>query len=88
LAAGTPTKAFADAGAVHIAGPANAKAELVKHTEHQAPALSAKIVGVETVDHPTYVELVAHARRFFKVDDQMPPRIRLRVVLLCALANC
>ena len=47
-----------------------------KDPQHRAPTLSAKIVGVETVDHPTDGELVAHARRFFKADSQMPPRIR------------
>jgi stalled ribosome rescue protein Dom34 len=67
---------IADAGAVLIAGPANAKTELVKHIERHAPALSAKIVGVETVDHPTDGELVAHARRYFKADHQMEPRIQ------------
>jgi stalled ribosome rescue protein Dom34 len=67
---------IADAGAVLIAGPANAKTELIKHIERHAPALSAKIVGVETVDHPTDGELVAHARRYFKADHQMEPRIQ------------
>ncbi len=31
---------------------------------------------VETVDHPTDGELVAHARKYFAVDRQMPPRGR------------
>ena len=68
--------AIADAGAVLIAGPANAKIELVKHIEKHAPALKAKIAGVETVDHPTDGELVAHARKFFGADHQSPPRVR------------
>ena len=67
---------IADAGAVLITGPANAKTELVKHIERHAPALRAKIVGVETIDHPTDGELVAHARRYFKADHQMQPRIQ------------
>lgn len=69
-------EAIADAGAVLVTGPANAKTELVKHIERHVPILSGKIVGVETVDHPTDGELVAHARTYFKVDHQMPPRVR------------
>ena len=69
-------EAIGDAGAVLITGPANAKTELVKHIASHVPALSAKIAGVETVDHPTDGELVAHARKYFKADHQMPPRIR------------
>ena len=69
-------EAIADAAAVLITGPANAKTELVKHIERHVPALSAKIVGVEGVDHPTDGELVAHARRYFKADHQMEPRIQ------------
>jgi stalled ribosome rescue protein Dom34 len=67
-------EAVADAGAVLITGPANAKTELVKHIERHAPALNARIAGVET-DHPTDGELVANARKYFKTDHQMPPRI-------------
>jgi stalled ribosome rescue protein Dom34 len=67
-------EAVADAGALLLAGPANTKTELSKHIAKHMPALSAKIVGVETVDHPTDGELVAHARRYFKADHQVPPR--------------
>ena len=66
--------AIADAGAVLVTGPANTKAELIKHIERHVPQLMAKISGVETVDHPTDGELVAHARRHFKADHQLPPR--------------
>lgn len=70
------TEAIADAGAVLITGPSNAKTELVKHIERHAPALSAKIAGVETIDHPTDGELVAKARKYFQADHQMQPRIQ------------
>ena len=70
------TDAIADAGAVLVTGPANAKTEFVKHIERHAPALGAKIAGVETIDHPTDGELVAHARKYFKDDHQMEPRVQ------------
>lgn len=63
--------AIADAGAVLIAGPANAKTELVKHIHRHAPALIEKIAGIETVDHPSDGTLVAHARHYFKAADRM-----------------
>ena len=69
-------ESIVDAGAALIAGPANGKTELVKHIERHLPMLSTKIAGVETVDHPTDGELVAHARKYFKEDHQMPPRVR------------
>jgi hypothetical protein len=67
-------KAIADAGAVLITGPANAKTELVKHIHAHEPQLMKIIVGIETVDHPTDGELVAHARTYFKAEDLMLPQ--------------
>jgi len=64
-------KSIADAGAVLITGPANEKTELVKHIQKHEPNLMKIIVGVETVDHPTDGELVAHARKYFKAEDEM-----------------
>ena len=69
---------IADAGAVLITGPANAKTELVKHLHHHDPRLMNVISGVETVDHPTDGALVAYARRYFKAADLMQPRVPQR----------
>lgn len=63
--------AIGTAGAVLIVGPANAKHELVKHIERFAPQLSSHVAAVETLDHPTDGELVAHARHFFHTADRM-----------------
>ena len=67
-------EAVADAGAILITGPANAKTELVKHIHHRDAALMGRIKGIETVDHPTDGELVAHARKYFKAEDLMTPQ--------------
>jgi hypothetical protein len=67
-------QSIADAGAVLITGPANAKTELVKHIQKHDPGLMKLIVGVETVDHPTDGELVAFARKYFKAEDEMLPQ--------------
>jgi stalled ribosome rescue protein Dom34 len=66
---------IADAGAVLITGPANAKTELVKHIHHHNPKLANAIVGVETVDHPSDAQLIAHARAYFKTTDRMLPQM-------------
>lgn len=67
--------AIKGAGAVLVAGPANAKTELIKHISHHDPDLATIIVGVETVDHPSDAALVAHARAYFKTEDRMRPQI-------------
>jgi stalled ribosome rescue protein Dom34 len=67
-------ESIADAGAVLIAGPANAKTELVKHIHQHAPKLMNVIVGVETVDHPRDAELIAYAKKYFKAADRLLPQ--------------
>jgi len=67
--------AIAHAGAILIAGPANAKTELAQYLKEAHPALAQKISGVEPLDHPTDGELVALARSFFKADDRMYPQL-------------
>ena len=54
-----------------IVGPASAKHEFVKFVHEHHRSLASKIVGVETADHPTGKEIVAHARRYFKASDRM-----------------
>jgi stalled ribosome rescue protein Dom34 len=62
---------LADAGAVLITGPANAKTELVKHIHRHDPKLMNAIAAVETVDHPSDAALVAYARKYFRAADRM-----------------
>ena len=54
------------AGQVLIVGPSTAKLELLRHLGKEARATEAKVVGIETVDHPTDGQLVAYARRYFR----------------------
>jgi hypothetical protein len=64
-------EAIDGAGAVLITGPASAKHELVKHIDRHPSTLRARVAGVETLDHPSDGELVAHARQFFRAADRM-----------------
>ena len=56
---------------VLVVGPASAKHEFAKFVQEHHRNLESKIAGVETADHPTGGEIVAHARRYFKASDRM-----------------
>jgi len=66
-------ESVADAGAVLITGPANAKTELAEHIRLHDPKLMKAIAGVETVDHPSDGQLVAYARKYLMATDRMLP---------------
>jgi stalled ribosome rescue protein Dom34 len=67
--------AVAEARAVLVTGPANAKTELMKHIERHSPQIAERVVGIETLDHPSEAALVAHARKYFRGADRMRARI-------------
>jgi stalled ribosome rescue protein Dom34 len=54
-----------------VVGPAATKLAFIKHVHKHDHALEPKIVGVETVDHPTDGQLVKFVRSYFKKTDQM-----------------
>jgi stalled ribosome rescue protein Dom34 len=62
-------QALADADEVLVLGPSTAKLELIKHAHKRDPELKAKIVGVETVDHPSDHQLGALISKYFKAAD-------------------
>lgn len=62
---------LAQVPAVLIVGPGTAKKAFELWLQHRHPDVSRRIVGVETLDHPTDGELLAHARKFFKRLDQL-----------------
>jgi stalled ribosome rescue protein Dom34 len=69
-------EAISGSGAVLVTGPANAKTELIKHIHQRGPQIMKKVVGIETVDHPSDAQLVAYARKYFEASDRMQPQIR------------
>ena len=69
-------QSIADAGAVLLTGPADAKTKLHKYIDQHDPELIKIIVAVETVDHPSDAQLVAYARQYFKAEDRMLPQRR------------
>jgi stalled ribosome rescue protein Dom34 len=57
-----------------IVGHGQAKTELAHYIRDHVPALAPRIMGVEALDNPTEGEVVAFARNFFDIRDQMTPQ--------------
>jgi hypothetical protein len=48
---------------VLIVGPSSAKLEFSRHLHTHDAALEARVVGIETVDHPSDGQIVAYAKK-------------------------
>ncbi len=59
--------AVSDAGEILILGPSGTKVELAKYIRERNPELGSRIVAVEAADHPSDPEIVAYAKRHFKI---------------------
>jgi stalled ribosome rescue protein Dom34 len=59
-----------DASALLIVGPGSAKLELLRYLHKNDPQLESKIIGIETVDHPTDKQVVAYATSYFQEIDR------------------
>lgn len=66
--------ALRDADQILVVGPATAKLQLLRYLGEREPAIERRVLGVETVDHPTDRQLVAYVRRYFKVAAASGPR--------------
>jgi len=64
-------EALAGASEILIVGPGQAKLELIKHIHSHDHGVTDKVVGVETVDHPSDGQLVSFARKYFVAKDRM-----------------
>lgn len=56
---------------VLIVGPGNAKTAFETYIGDRHADLAGRVVGVETVDHPTDAELLVHARESFTAIDRL-----------------
>jgi stalled ribosome rescue protein Dom34 len=58
-------RALHDHGQILLVGPAQTKLHFFRYLhEHDRP-LEAKVAGIESADHPTDAQLVAHLRSYF-----------------------
>ncbi|MBL8670428.1 MAG: translational machinery protein [Alphaproteobacteria bacterium] len=67
-------EALGDAQEWLIVGPGAAKLSLLKHIHRHHADHVDRVVGVETVNHPTDRQLLAHARSYFESADRMRPQ--------------
>jgi stalled ribosome rescue protein Dom34 len=54
-----------DAERILLVGPSTAKLSFLRYLQKSAPALEARVVGLETADHPADGQIAAHVRRYF-----------------------
>jgi stalled ribosome rescue protein Dom34 len=64
-------EALGAAQEILIVGPGQAKLNLIKHMHAHDHDVENRVVGVETVDHPSDGELVSFARKYFVAKDRM-----------------
>lgn len=64
-------KALESTDELLVLGPGQAKHEWIKFIHHQAKTLVPKVVGIETVDHPTDNQILALAKKHFKAVDRL-----------------
>jgi stalled ribosome rescue protein Dom34 len=68
-------EALKDFQEILVVGPSSAKLDFLRYVHQNDQALSARILGVETLDHPTDGQIVAYVRHYFHAKDQMLGRI-------------
>ena len=56
---------------VLIVGPSTAKLDFLRYIHQHDHSLEPKIIGVETVDHPTDGEIAAYALKYFRRVDNL-----------------
>lgn len=61
------TSALTTADTILVLGPSTAKSAFLHYAKDHAPTVAAKITGVETADHPTDAQIVAHVRSHFGI---------------------
>jgi stalled ribosome rescue protein Dom34 len=59
---------LADSEELLVMGPSVTKLHFLRYAEKKAPSVAARVVGLETADHPTDRELMAHIRHYFHDD--------------------
>ena len=67
-------EAVASANEILIVGPGSAKLELMKHMVKHDANIASKVVGIETVDHPSDAQLLAYAKKSFTRIDHLKPQ--------------
>jgi stalled ribosome rescue protein Dom34 len=70
-------RALAGAEEILVVGPSVTKLRFLRYAQEHVPGVASHVVGLETADHPTDRQLVAHIRDYFHIER---PRIGLAPV--------
>ena len=69
---GDVAKAIEGAEQILIMGPSTAKLQFLRYLHEHAPTLERRVVGkIETADHPTDGQIVAHIKHHFGITDRI-----------------
>jgi len=68
---GEVCEALAGIGEILVAGPRTGLDDFRHYADKHRPETARRIVGYETVDHPSEAQLVAQARKYFLKFDRM-----------------
>ncbi|MEA2700974.1 MAG: hypothetical protein QOI66_5245, partial [Myxococcales bacterium] len=55
-----------------ILGPSVTKLHFLRYLQKDHPRIESRVVGIETVDHPSDRQIVAHVRQYFQQAAQEP----------------
>jgi hypothetical protein len=66
----TVARSLEGADAILVVGPSTAKLEFLRYLHKHDHAIEPKVIGMETVDHPTDPQLVAYAKAYFDRSDR------------------
>jgi len=64
-----------DADEILIVGPSSTKLDLFRRLHRRDPRIAARVLGVETCDHPGDRQLVAHVRHYFHTRAGIAPQV-------------
>ena len=68
---GEIVQTLGEAERILVLGPSTAKLSFLRFLHQTSPDVEGRVVGVETVDHPSDGQLLAYARKYFTRSDRM-----------------
>lgn len=67
---GEVAKAMDHADDILVVGPGTAKLQFMRWLREHTPKIEAKVVSVESADHPSDGQMFAYAKKYFHTDEQ------------------
>ena len=65
-------RSLADTEGIVVVGPSTAKLDFLRYVHTHDQLLDGRILGVETVDHPSDRQIVAYAKQYFSLGGRIP----------------